>query len=570
MRRFAQYAVMLFLPLLSGHTPGYRTVPTFQQELADLTRRGYTYRYLDNNLIELTEPATGTKHIKSLATTDEATIRAWAQQRGVPIIEIDPAQIDTNLYIGWFEYWREIPLGNLQHSVLFGDLDRNGSVDFYGIYKDFQSAYGSRIFEIDDIGNIIDAHDFPTFLGSVELTCNTGWDSLEEVGYIFSRWLFDYEQPSLDSLPIALKFQHDRFQGNLDPGYTRIFSGSLDDDGYTDFIYTGSELDSVDSTLDRTKTYVAEYDSMLNNLKRVWSTSFGYENNPGVGGFSVSDFDGDGKNEFVCSAGLLGKVFVVENNGDNAYEETWQDSIPYVNLYYHGNVDLDGDGLDEFFVGATLSSGNWTTVYEADGDNSYSPRVILHINAGGTFDDPNYVPSDLDGDGKSEMLIASGSGVFVFRWSTSGYYLWYYKDILSKTGVRSSFFFGDKKQSLVVSKVGLNGSEVRYLTEIYRPGPALSAYGRGDENRPEFWIEQNYPNPFNPATTFRYSVASTVKVYLEVYDLKGSQVAVLTEEIKSPGVYTTSWNGSGFASGIYFYTFRSGSFIQSGKMILLR
>jgi len=149
MRRLTLYGLILFIPLLPGQTPGYRTVPTLQQELPDLTRRGYTYRYLDNNLIELTEPATGSKHIKSLATTDEATIRAWAQQRGVPVIEIDPSQIDTNLYAGWHQYWTEVPLFAGFGSLLLADLNQNGRVDIYGVYKDFQSGFESRVYEID-------------------------------------------------------------------------------------------------------------------------------------------------------------------------------------------------------------------------------------------------------------------------------------------------------------------------------------------------------------------------------------------------------------------------------------
>ncbi len=92
----------------------------------------------------------------------------------------------------------------------------------------------------------------------------------------------------------------------------------------------------------------------------------------------------------------------------------------------------------------------------------------------------------------------------------------------------------------------------------------------------EFNLEQNFPNPFNPSTKIRYVVATNSHTSLKIYDMLGREVATLVNEIKSPGMYTATFNASNslngisLASGIYFYQLKAGSFIQTKKMILTK
>jgi hypothetical protein len=91
------------------------------------------------------------------------------------------------------------------------------------------------------------------------------------------------------------------------------------------------------------------------------------------------------------------------------------------------------------------------------------------------------------------------------------------------------------------------------------------------ENTPkEFNLYQNYPNPFNPATTIEYEVGEYSNVNLKVYDLLGSEVAVLVNEEKHPGKYSETFNGNNLVSGVYFYKLTIGGNTQIRKMILLR
>ena len=94
---------------------------------------------------------------------------------------------------------------------------------------------------------------------------------------------------------------------------------------------------------------------------------------------------------------------------------------------------------------------------------------------------------------------------------------------------------------------------------------------QADNNVPEnFNLEQNYPNPFNPSTQINYSIPSSQKVTLKVYDELGKEVATLVNKDQAAGNYTVDFSASNLASGVYFYRIQAGNFIQMKKMILMK
>ena len=91
----------------------------------------------------------------------------------------------------------------------------------------------------------------------------------------------------------------------------------------------------------------------------------------------------------------------------------------------------------------------------------------------------------------------------------------------------------------------------------------------------EFLLYQNYPNPFNPTTTIKYSIPKLSFVTIKIYDVLGSEVATLVNEEKPAGTYEIEFNGhsdegQNLTSGVYFYSLRAGSFVQTRKMILIK
>jgi serine protease len=85
-----------------------------------------------------------------------------------------------------------------------------------------------------------------------------------------------------------------------------------------------------------------------------------------------------------------------------------------------------------------------------------------------------------------------------------------------------------------------------------------------------YQLSQNYPNPFNPETKIEFAIAKAGLVELTIYNALGEEIETLISDNLPAGKYDLNWNASGYASGIYFYQLRTGTFIQHRKMLLLR
>jgi hypothetical protein len=85
-----------------------------------------------------------------------------------------------------------------------------------------------------------------------------------------------------------------------------------------------------------------------------------------------------------------------------------------------------------------------------------------------------------------------------------------------------------------------------------------------------FSLLQNYPNPFNPVTNIKFDVPKSSYVTLRVYDLLGRELAVLVNENLKTGSYQYQWDGSAFASGVYFYKLETEDFSETKKMLMLK
>jgi pimeloyl-ACP methyl ester carboxylesterase len=83
-------------------------------------------------------------------------------------------------------------------------------------------------------------------------------------------------------------------------------------------------------------------------------------------------------------------------------------------------------------------------------------------------------------------------------------------------------------------------------------------------------LYQNYPNPFNPSTNIQFSLFQSEFITLEIYNLLGQKVVILLEGKQEAGTHTVQFNGSGLASGVYFYRLQAGNFYETKKLILLR
>ncbi len=90
-----------------------------------------------------------------------------------------------------------------------------------------------------------------------------------------------------------------------------------------------------------------------------------------------------------------------------------------------------------------------------------------------------------------------------------------------------------------------------------------------------FSLSQNYPNPFNLKTEIGYALPKDSYVTLKIYNVRGQLVRDLVDEEKRVGYHKAFWDGKNdkgeeIASGLYFYWIKTGEFVKTRKMILLR
>jgi hypothetical protein len=83
-------------------------------------------------------------------------------------------------------------------------------------------------------------------------------------------------------------------------------------------------------------------------------------------------------------------------------------------------------------------------------------------------------------------------------------------------------------------------------------------------------LARNYPNPFNPSTRIEFSINAPKNVRLDVFDSIGRRVATLLNGPLNEGFHFVDFDGSGLASGVYFYRITTNEQALTQKMLLVK
>jgi hypothetical protein len=91
----------------------------------------------------------------------------------------------------------------------------------------------------------------------------------------------------------------------------------------------------------------------------------------------------------------------------------------------------------------------------------------------------------------------------------------------------------------------------------------------------QFALKQNQPNPFETFTTISFDLPEPCVVRLEVMDVQGRVVRVLTDEVWAAGRHSIDWtgkndDGEGTGPGVYFVRIQAASFTATDKMLIMK
>lgn len=123
-----------------------------------------------------------------------------------------------------------------------------------------------------------------------------------------------------------------------------------------------------------------------------------------------------------------------------------------------------------------------------------------------------------------------------------------------------------------LSSDGNTVSDGWYVDDIKIINYNVSPVGMSENNSDpvSFSLEQNYPNPFNPVTVISYNIPFSSFISLKIYDVLGNEIKTLVNKIQTAGNYKVDFEGSNFASGVYFYKLTAGEYSDVKRMLLIK
>ena len=146
----------------------------------------------------------------------------------------------------------------------------------------------------------------------------------------------------------------------------------------------------------------------------------------------------------------------------------------------------------------------------------------------------------------------------IYEWKLDGTATRTVLDNFPQTPIRTPYLqrAGEEQYHMV-------NESYNYTSVTAEPGPK--------HNIPDlFAISQNFPNPFNPSTSIRFYIPKAGSVLLEIFDVRGSRIAILVNEYMNAGDHLTVWNSNHVSSGTYYYRMNYKGQSITKAMVLLR
>ena len=499
---------------------------------------------------------------------------------------IDLNNIDTTLYYQKYSYWQEVPIHNWEFDHLrIDDVNNNGKLELYGPRKYFETpAEPITVYELKDNENF----DFSYQYDTVNISNNI-YD-IDKDGKLEAHFSFG----GTYGIPLQQRFYSKENDSSLATKLNFILGyenyqlsdqtlGDFDSDQYTDLLFAKSGLPDV---------HIFEYNPNTNNFDSVYRFDVNEAAPFGNSGFSVADFDIDNKTEMVFGT-MKGNVFVIENQGDNQYNNSWQGTVDIYNAYIHTwTHDIDKNGKPEFWVlGDGFINGSATTritIFENNGDNSY--QVVGKVDLVGVFSfyAGTMQAVDIDNDGVDEVAICIDDNFLILKFNGSSdhqtYEVYYIKKNDLYTDEIGSNYYGaimydllnDGNKEILISMnhILYQQNIFRMITRIYKPDSTTDS--REINQIPVLSeLEQNYPSPFNPSTNINFTIGSSISTSIKIYNILGKEITTLLEKNLPAGEHSVQWDGNDnegniLPGGVYFIHMIAGSYQKTIKTVLLK
>lgn len=478
----------------------------------------------------------------------------------------------------------------------------NSNIVYAGGINMFKSTDGGNNWnQLSDGNNMhVDQHviTFDPANSSVVLFGNDGgvWKSANgggsftslNHGYITTQFYSAATHPYLD-IRIGGTQDNGTLKSNTTTQWLQIFSGdggftTIDSTSpsiyYTEYVYLGIRKstnsgtsfalantgippsdDESGGTSDRC-AFIAPFEMDPNNHNRLLGGTYVlYETTDGAGTWHAFSgdlcLDGSGAGQVGSFGSVISAIAIAKNSPQTIYAGTTGSATKqsYVRWTFDNGLSWGKSGStlpNRAVTSLAVDPNNNLHVFAAfSGYGSSTPGLTGHVYANTNpgviawTDISNNLPDIpvnkllLDPSNVSHILAATDLGVFE---TTNGGTNWVQTGGLPNVPVSDL----DIRSYDHVVLAGTHGRG------MYVSTGSLGIRQSGAAQPLAFALQQNYPNPFNPVTNITFTVARRSAVRLMVYDAAGREVATLADREMNAGTYQATFNGSSFASGIYF------------------
>lgn len=219
---------------------------------------------------------------------------------------------------------------------------------------------------------------------------------------------------------------------------------------------------------------------------------------------------------------------------------------------YYVTVKAGTESLEAAPSGA---NGLITLPFSIDSTGAYA--VSARLNCPSPNDDSFWVKMD---DGNFEMK--NGLGTSSWQWNTLGNY--------SLEKGEHTLTIGYREDGALLDKISVSdapfppsgiGDEAENVCEPETGENSIELFDNG-----RFRI---YPNPAEDKANIEFSLNKPSQVSLEIFDVKGRNVATLLDGKMEAGTYCMDWNASTVNSGNYTCRLIAGHTIISQKILLI-
>jgi VCBS repeat protein len=369
------------------------------------------------------------------------------------VVQIDSAVSDGCPAVG-FAPAITTPVGFSPVSVAVGDFNRDGNLDLV-------------VGEIGSAGVLV-------LLGNGDGTFQTG-DTYNAGQFPFNATAADFNGDGKLDLAVDGDFVVSVFLGNGDGTFQRALrqaaGKSPDSIGVGDFNGDGKvdlavgNLGSFDFTND---TYIGSSLSvLLGNGDGTFQTAVNYDAEPGPFSVTVSDFDGDGKQDLAVANHSSHSVSVMLGNGDATFLSAVNYEVGDKPVFVKAG-EFNGDGKPDLAV--ANDPGN-VSVLLGNGNGTFQDAV--NYDTGGS--PASLAVADFNGDGKLDLIVDTqlSAGVSTLQGNGDGTFQTAVNYITGGGPIALDLgdFNGDGQLDLAVVN---NSGSVAVLLNTCVPLPALS------------------------------------------------------------------------------------------------